>query len=387
MPPQRTIAIAMELNLPFQWHYGIYTGVQQYAHRHKHWHCVIDEFPQYHMNRARGAQPYDGIIARVTRSLASSATRHDIPVVNVWSTSPVRSVPTVNIDFAECGRLCVEHLLERGFRRFGFIMREHHPNDLVENSAFQQRVEEAGFSSSSVMVDNGDLVDAKTWGRTQDKILEWLQSFERPVGIFVPQGNFSRHIVHLCDNLGWHVPLDVAIICGENDPIFCESPAPSLTAIERNFANVGYEAARLLDRILDGEEPPTEPTSLPPRGIVPRNSTDFFAVEDALVGDALRFMNANLRKPLDVQLIASAIATSPRTLQRRFKQCMDRSVAAEVRRLRVELAKRMLVDLDNPITQVARDSGFDSAIRMHEVFKRELGVSPSEFRKQQLQSS
>lgn len=383
MSKQRTIAIAVELNLPFQWHYCIYTGAQMFADQHKHWHCVIDEFPEYRMDRARGGKmPYDGVIARARRSLHNSAKRNGVPMVNVWRGSPVKNAPLVTIDNAENGRICAEHLLDRGFRRFGYMYREEHTTDTVEVEAFKRHVEAEGATCSTFKVGNGDIADAKSWGVMQDGILEWVKSFERPVGIYVPQGNLSRHVAHVCDKLGWSIPLDVAMICGENESIFCESPAPSLTSIARNFEKVGYEAARLLDRMIDGEAPPDGPIEIASQGIVPRNSTDFFAVDDELVSEALRFVNANLRNPLDVESIASAIATSSRTLQRRFDRCMNRSVAAEVRRLRIQLAKRMLAEPDYQVSQVARETGFRSAGRMHEVFKRELGVSPTEYRNQ-----
>lgn len=380
MPEQRTIAIAVELNLPFQWHYCIYSGAQLYAQQHKHWHCVIDEFPEYRMQR--DGRPYDGIIARARRSLSNSANRNNVPLVNVWRGSPVKNVPLVTIDNGANGRMCAEHLLDRGFRRFGYMYREQHTTETVEVQAFQQHVEAAGATCSLMPIGNGDVNDAKSWGIMQDEILQWIESFERPVGIYVPQGNLSRHVVHVCNKLGWSVPLDVAIICGENESIFCESPAPSLTSIERNFEKVGYEAAKLLDQMIEGEDPPDDIIEVMPQGIVPRNSTDFFAVDDELVSEALRYVNANLRQPLDVETIASAIATSSRTLQRRFDQCMNRSVAAEVRRLRIQLAKRMLAEPDRQVSQVASQTGFRSANRMHEVFKRELGFSPSEYRKQ-----
>ena len=385
MPSQRTIAIAVELNLPFQWHYFIYSGAQQYARQNKRMHFVIDEFPEYRMDRKRDdGRPYDGIIARATRSLSNSAKRNGVPLVNVWRSSPVKNAPLVTIDNAENGRICAEHLLDRGFRRFGYLFREQHFTDIEEMNAFKQLVESQGFSCSTLPIGNGDIEDARSWGIMQDTISKWLKAFERPVGIYVPQGNLSRHIVHVCNNLGWSVPLDVAIICGENESIFCESPAPSLTSIARNFEKVGYESARLLDRLIDGGDPPDGPIMIAPQGIVPRNSTDFFAVDDELVSEALRYVNANLRHPLDVETIASAIATSSRTLQRRFLQCMNRSVAAEVRRLRIQLAKRMLAEPSYQIAQIARETGFRTANRMHEVFRRELDISPSEYRGQLL---
>ncbi len=85
---------------------------------------------------------------------------------------------------------------------------------------------------------------------------------------------------------------------------------------------------------------------------------------------------------LSIDEIASAIATSPRSLQRRFEAAVGCPVSDEIRRLRVALAKRLLVEDKLSIDQIAREEGFSSAVRMNHVFHREAGMSPSAYRKQ-----
>ena len=71
-----------------------------------------------------------------------------------------------------------------------------------------------------------------------------------------------------------------------------------------------------------------------------------------------------------------------RTLQNYFRRVIDRPIAAEIRRLRIERAKRELVQSDRRLSDIARDTGFGESIRMCEVFRREVGMTPSEYRKQ-----
>ena len=37
---------------------------------------------------------------------------------------------------------------------------------------------------------------------------------------------------------------------------------------------------------------------------------------------------------------------------------------------------------ETPLSEIARDVGFGKAMRMYEVFRRELGVTPGQYRKQ-----
>jgi transcriptional regulator GlxA family with amidase domain len=55
-------------------------------------------------------------------------------------------------------------------------------------------------------------------------------------------------------------------------------------------------------------------------------------------------------------------------------------VAAEIQRLRVERAKRLLADSELAVKNVAVRSGFANAQRLDEAFRRSEGISPGQFR-------
>ena len=107
-------------------------------------------------------------------------------------------------------------------------------------------------------------------------------------------------------------------------------------------------------------------------------------MEDEVVAQAMRFIEGNTGRNIDVDAVAQAAGVSRRTLERRFRQASGRSVAGEVRRLRILKAKRLLAETDMLIKRIANETGFSDAIRMHEVFVREEGISPSEYRRAML---
>ena len=137
-----------------------------------------------------------------------------------------------------------------------------------------------------------------------------------------------------------------------------------------------------LDRLMDGDAPPTGPILLPPQGLIVRESTDFFAVEDPVMSEALEFIAANSqRHQLGADDVARAINIGLRTLQRLFSEYLDRPIIAEIQRVRIERAKRELTQSKRPIYEIAKDVGFGRSMRMSEAFRRELGVTPREYRK------
>jgi LacI family transcriptional regulator len=197
----------------------------------------------------------------------------------------------------------------------------------------------------------------------------------------------------MCRDRGWRVPEDVAIVAGSNEETICERPEPGITSLEFPYVQIGFEAARLLDRLMDEKamaasagdwHPGSENVLLPPIGVVARRSTDFRAVDDALVRRALRFIDENLHRPITIDALAHATNVSRRTLTDRFRDKLHRTVAAEIQRLRIERVKRELTATNLPIKQIARQAGFASPRTLNDAFRTRVGCSPREYRQQRL---
>ena len=96
---------------------------------------------------------------------------------------------------------------------------------------------------------------------------------------------------------------------------------------------------------------------------------------------AERFIAEAAHREIDVGDIAAAAATTRRTLERRFRKARGHTVADTLRTIRIERAQRLLLDTGLPIKQIALECVFGCSVRMSEVFSRQLGCSPSEYRK------
>jgi len=376
------VAFMLDLEWPYKRHTGIFAGAQRYA-QERGWESTIDEYVAENLPARRTRSiPYDGVIGRVTGKLAERAARLGLPVVNVWYTSPVwRRLPGIFPDYAAVGRLRAEHLLARGLRRFAGLGREGR-GSRIEVTAFQATVSKAGFPCDTVKLSLHPRRTYASWRKHQQRIDSLISKWLPPIGVFASSEEVGRMIAQMCRQRGWRVPHDVAIIAGMNEESLCEYPRPSLTSVEIGYERIGYEAAQLLDRLMDGDTPPTEPVLIPPQGLVVRESTDFFAVEDPVMSAALEFIAANSQHhQIGAVDVAAAVNIGLRTLQRQFRKYLDRPITAEIQRVRIERAKRELAQSKRPIYEIARDVGFGRAMRMYEVFRRELGVTPREYRK------
>ncbi len=378
----RRIAIALELDQPYPYHQQVFAGIQAYAKEHDHWRCLIDEHPGLLPKRRGPHYPrYDGVIARASPALQRRLKKMGVPLVNTHYQTARPGLPGVYTDPHHSGRVAAEHLIDRGFRRLG-VMRDHeHKHSSAIGEGFVRCAVEREIPCEEVFFKERSYLEQQHWLGLERFLANWLESLRPPVGLLLEGSPEARLLIQLAQARGLHIPQDVAVLCFRNDLEIVEV-SPQISGLDENTFRVGYEAARLLDRLIDGQPAPDQPILIPARGIIARESTDYFAIEDPVVVKALRYISARLSEPLDIERIAESAMVSTRSLQKHFSSALGRGVSEEIRRLRVEVAKRMLAEPEEPIGRIARHSGFSSMDLMDQVFRRELGMTPSGYRKQ-----
>jgi LacI family transcriptional regulator len=199
----------------------------------------------------------------------------------------------------------------------------------------------------------------RLWEAEQQQIAQWLTSLPKPVGMMTCHDDRGLQTLDACRRAALRVPDDVAVIGVDNDTNLCNLRTPPMSSIVVNPSRVGYAAAELLTRLMEGAPRPSEPVLLgPPRGVVPRQSTDVLSIEDEDVAAALRIVRERATSGLQVSEVISSIRHSRSTLERRVKAALGRTLKAEITRVRVERAKLLLQETELPVGVVAIRSGF-----------------------------
>jgi LacI family transcriptional regulator len=405
MKPPRRIALALDVTLLYKNHTGVFAGIQRYADE-AGWHVLIDNWAEGALQASLTDRPaYDGVVARITDArlgLVSAAQKRGVPVVNVMGASSIfDQVPGVFPDYEQIGRLQAEHLLAHGLRGFTFLTAEGARPEMRQKSGFLSTIKAAGHSAT--ILDLPGTWDDSLAGhkRSQVALTKWLDTWKRPIGLAGTGDDILRVVMQMCLDRGWQIPDDVAVVGTGNEILLCEQPRPSLSSVEVGFERVGYESARLLDGLMtqaerDGKPGPrikarrraaSDPAvpmhvTLPPVGIVVRDSTSSFLAEDLLVAEAQRFIAANCDRRMGVCTVAAELSVSAKTLQKHFASSLSRSVAQEIRRARIERAKRELAEGKRSIHEIAKLSGFKSNVSLSVIFRREVGLTPSQYRAQ-----
>ena len=108
----------------------------------------------------------------------------------------------------------------------------------------------------------------------------------------------------------------------------------------------------------------------------------FRAMRDPKVGPAINAIHAAPESALSVAALAANVSMSPSRFAARFRETLGEPVMAYVTRWRMNIARKLLAETDLPVEHVAMRSGYESAATFSRAFSRDVGTSPTQYRKQ-----
>ena len=102
---------------------------------------------------------------------------------------------------------------------------------------------------------------------------------------------------------------------------------------------------------------------------------------DPRLAQAIRLMEAHVDQPLGVDAIAKRAGVTPRTLEGIFRNSIGETPGAYYLRLRLNAARRLVVDTRVAMADIAARTGFSSAAAFSRAFSRSFGNAPTMLRK------
>jgi LacI family transcriptional regulator len=369
-PPN--IFVAVEYGLAYG--RAVARGVLDYARIERDWVISLPH-PSDLLAELDRMEP-DGIIVQAKNRGYSQALRdRGIPAVNVADGEAEHPIPCVFSDHQAVGAAAAEHLLACGLRQFAYC-------GPVDHWYSQQR--RVGFENALKAAGIGGLVGVleppmhALYGRDAQP---WLADLPRPVGVLVANDHWAGLVIQSAVRSKLRVPEDVAVIGVDNDELLCDGAEVPLSSVAVDGTRIGAEAARILERLMAGGAAADPVRLIPPLHVVPRQSTDLLAIEDPIVADAVRFIRAHLGDSISVESILDHMTISRRQLEKRFQEALGRSPAAEIRRLRVERARQLIHGSDFALGAIAGQCGFNDVSMLGKAFRRETGLTPSQYRR------
>jgi LacI family transcriptional regulator len=357
-------------------------GITRYLRSHRPWTIFleqreVDTVPPGWLRTWRG----DGVISRWSSPRVVSALgKLGLAAVDLSDRRPAFGRTRINSDDAAIGRLAAEHLRERGLRSFACCGFAGELWATRRREAFAQALARAGHECR-VYESPWHGPGAHLREDEPARIGRWLKSLPRPVGVLASNDVRGIDVLEACRLSGLRVPEEVAVLGVDDDALLCEISSPPLSSIIPNIEQIGYEAAALLDRLMEGASSDVEEWSIPPLGVATRLSTDVLSVDDQPFAAAVRFIRENACHGITVDDVLDHVPLSRSTLERRFRTYLGRSPQAEIRAVQLARAKQLLIETDHPLHRIADLVGCEHAEYFCVFFKREVGQTPGQYRR------
>jgi LacI family transcriptional regulator len=299
------------------------------------------------------------------------------PIFVTPSNKKVSEACNIIADDFKLGKLGAIYFINKGFKNLAFYGNDKIFWSYDRKISFQETVLSKGlkcFSAESLLNDG--------WQRNPQQLIPWLKQLPKPVAIMTCSDEFSIHIIKAARMADLKIPEEVAILGVDNDEFICNLYDPPISSIDQEPENVGFKVAQVIRSfIINGTEIPKEIMGVN-FNIVTRRSSDIFAVEDDQLKIALEFIQrfAGTRK-LTVDEIVRETTLSRRLLEIRFRKILNRSILQEISRVRINLICKEITQTNKPMNEIAYNMGFNSVSSFSSFFKKEMNISPIEYRK------
>lgn len=357
----------------------IHRGVAQYAKEHD-WTLSADM--AYDSEIPQGWQG-DGVITLLGSEPdeVNFVQTLNCPIVDLAMTRAEIPFPRVCVDNQEVARMAADHFIERGFKNFAYYGRYGLGTDLRRRQYFKDYLHSKKINCEVMGWEQERCESEDTWENRRTWLGKRLDALPKPVALFTSRDKDGAEAIEACQELGIHVPEEVAILGVNNNELFCDFTPVPLSSIDIDWERAGYEGAALLDRLMQGEPAPQSAVFIPPKALIVRHSTDIVAVENVEVAKALRYIwNHYTDSTLGVPDVASAVNLSRSKLDKKFRQHLAYSVSEEIRILRLRLVKKLLLETKQTLDDIAYDAGFSTLPHFYRTFRQIEGMTPRQYR-------
>lgn len=379
------IRIALLLDFTEEYHKNLLRGIIRYSREKGPWAFL--RIPVYY----RETLGVDGIIKQLKawgakgligqfhyntdiRKFSSAG----ISVIAQDFEERLRGVPNISGAYHETGELGAAYFLKKGFRNFAFYGFKNIVWSRERSEGFEKKVKSAGYKVHYFEHKNARSMDL--WYYKPSVLSQWLKSLPKPVALMACDDNQALHISEASKHAGLRIPEDVAVLGVDNDENICFLSDPPLSSISLDVEKGGYEAARLMNKLILKQKKVSYNILIKPVQVITRTSTDIYATPDTHIVTALKFIHDNVDRHLSVEDIVKEVPLSRRSLEKRFFETTGYPVYKYILNLRIEKFAEQLELTDKSISQIAHDLGLNDTKNIARQFQQIKGMTPRGYR-------
>lgn len=288
-------------------------------------------------------------------------------------------IPNITGGYHEAGRMGAEYFLQKGFKNFAFYGYTNIVWSRERLEGFEGYLNLKGYKVNNF--DQTQMPGRGLWYYKPSELSEWLKSLPKPVAIMACDDDKAQHITEACNQAGIHIPEEVAVLGVDNDEMTCNLSDPPISSIHLDTERGGYEAAKLMDKLIKKEVTKYSDILVKPTHIVTRQSTDIISASDQYMAKALKYIHLNIDNDIRVADVLKEVPLCRRSFEKRFKDTTGKGVYQYVLSLRMQKIAEKLLETDKPVNEIAFEVGINMSNNISRQFKQIKGCTPSEYRR------
>lgn len=319
----------------------------------------------------------EGIIAREMPGLRS-VQAWQVPLIVSPHTALYEEAVNVWADNEAIGALGAGYFLSKGYKHFGILGFRQFQWSAERETGFTRAARAAGIQPSAFLFDDRTML----WEDLPASLSAWVRAMPKPCAIFSVTDELNIHLLEAAKDAGYAVPDELAMLGVDNDALLCEMTQPTLSSIDQNAMQAGFEVAQGLLTWMETGVRPVANFIHKPKAIVDRQSTSALAIDDEEVRKALTFINTHApAADIGVNDVVEATTHSRRILEKKFKVRLNSSILDEIKKVRIRRIQYLLTESELNVQQIAYEMGFDNPGNITRYFKLATGYNPLEYRK------
>lgn len=278
-------------------------------------------------------------------------------------------IPVIRTDDYRCGQLAARHLMGKGFKQFAYASRKYDGKVGEERyHGFSDELEAEGYSCAVKP--------------NEEKIKNWMEELKKPVGIFFVDDQYAFWLMSQMDIEKYNIPYETGIISVQTDEAICLLGTPHISGIDTNIQEYGYKVGELIEEVFEGNHKEISSLTIPPKGVVERDTTAEQAVDDPVIIKAMELINKGLSTGVNVMDLLKALLVSRRALENKFKQKYELTPHQMIVEKRLAKAQQLLQETDMTLDNLAEHCGYNSRELLYTTFKKRFDMTPSRYRAQ-----
>ncbi|MDI3319822.1 AraC family transcriptional regulator [Pinibacter soli] len=275
------------------------------------------------------------------------------------------------------GKTAADYFIAKGYKHYAFLGFKDFQWSVERLEGYSEELGKAGYDVNTFIFDNTKLL----WEHLPAKLTEWVGTLQRPCAILAVTDELNMHLLNAINQTESKVPDDFSILGVDNDEMLCDMASPTLSSIDQNAKQTGFEAASALSRWMELGEKPSDNIISEPGRVITRGSTSALAIDDEQVRAALHYItNAAPSRDISVDDVVGVTTLSRRILEKRFQSLIKSSVLEEIKKVRIRRIKFLLENSELTIQQIADELNFRNFDNISRYFKQYTGMNPKDYR-------